>query len=134
MRCLFLLTFAAASLLAADANGTWTGTFTPGSQEPGPAYLVLTQTGNTLTGTAGPSPDEQHEISNGKAEDGNLSFDLATGESTMKFVLRQDGDHLKGEASRTRDGQVEKAQLTVVRSKPAKQPVGRLISVRPRAA
>jgi hypothetical protein len=117
MKCILILALAAAGLMAADATGTWTGTFTPGGQEPGTARLVLKQDGTKLTGTAGPSVDEQHEIQNGKAEDGKLTFEIARDDSTMKFVLKQEGDEIKGDASLEKEGQVQTAKLAVVRSK-----------------
>ncbi len=117
MKYILILILAAAGLMAADATGTWTGTFTPGGQEPGPARLVLKQEGTKLTGTGGPSAEEQHEIQNGKAEDGKLTFEIAHDDSTMKFVLKQEGDEIKGDASREKEGQVQTAKLAVVRSK-----------------
>jgi hypothetical protein len=103
--------------MAADATGTWTGTLTPsGDDNPRPAHLVLKQDGNKLTGTAGPDANEQHAIENGKAEDGVLTFDVPTGGAVMKFRLKQDGDEIKGDITRERDGQTETARLAVKRT------------------
>jgi hypothetical protein len=119
MKHVLLLTFAAASLMAADATGTWIGTLTPsGDREPGPAYLVLKQDGAKLTGTVGPRADEQHPIENGKTENGNLTFDVATGDSTMKFTLKHEGDEIKGDVKREHDGETQTAKLAVKRDKP----------------
>lgn len=117
MKFILLMTMAAAALIAADATGTWTGTFTPAGQEAGPAHLVLKQDGQKLTGTAGPTSDEQHEIQNGKAEDGKITFEVAGENATMKFVLKQDGEEIKGDVSREREGQVQTARLAVMRNK-----------------
>ena len=117
MKHILLLTLAAFSLLAADATGTWTGSFTPDGQEAGPAHLVLKQEGANLTGTAGPSSDEQHEILSGKAQDGKITFEVAVNEGVMKFVLKQDGDRIVGDVARERDGQVQTAKLDVTRKK-----------------
>ncbi len=117
MKYVLLLTLTALSLFAADVTGTWTGTFTPDGEDAGPAHLVLKQDGATLTGTAGPGAEEQHEISNGKAADGKITFEVATDDATMKFVLTQDGDNLSGDVSREHDGEVQKAKLSVTRKK-----------------
>jgi hypothetical protein len=117
MKYLLLLIMTALGLAAADATGTWMGTFTPAGQEPGPAHLVLKQEGAKLTGTAGPRPDQQHEIRNGKAEDGKLTFDVVEDKGTMKFVLTQEADDIKGDVSRESEGQVQTAKLAVTRSK-----------------
>jgi hypothetical protein len=117
MKTVFMLSLTAVGLMAADATGTWTGTFTPRGQDAGPAHLVLKQEGTKLTGTAGPGVDEQKEIRNGKAEDGKLTFEVGDEGVTMKFTLKQEGDEIKGDVSRERDGQVQAAQLAVTRSK-----------------
>jgi len=117
MKSILLLALAACGLMAADATGTWTGTFTPDGQEPGTAHLVLKQDGAALTGTAGPNTGEQHEIRNGKAEDGKITFEVAGESGTMKFVLNQTGDEIKGDVRREHDGQVQTAKLAVTRKK-----------------
>lgn len=117
MKYLLLMTCAAVGLMAADATGTWTGTLHPEGRDAGPAHLVLKQDGVKLTGTAGPGPGEQHEIQNGKAEDGKITFEVAGDGPPMKFVLKQDGEEIKGEVSREREGEMQKAQLAVTRSK-----------------
>ncbi len=121
MKYILLLAVAAASLVAADVTGKWTGTLNvptaDGGERPGPAYLVLHQDGTKVTGTAGPSAAEQDAIQNGKAEDGNVTFELSREGWLMKFVLRQDADELKGDVTRERDGQTETAKLTANREK-----------------
>ena len=117
MKAILLLAFTALALMGADASGTWTGTLTPGDGDAGPAHLVLKQEGAKVTGTAGPNADEQHEILNGKAQEGKISFEIAGENGAMKFELIQDGDHLKGDVSREHDGQVQTAKLSVTRSK-----------------
>jgi len=116
MRHLLILLVAASGLLAADVTGTWTGTFTPSGEEAGPAHLVLKQAGTVLTGTAGPSPEEQREIQHGKVENGVLTFEVTGKDTTMKFVLHQEGEELKGEATRESDGQHQSASVAVHRS------------------
>jgi hypothetical protein len=116
MTHLLLVALAAGTLLAADATGTWTGTFTPDDGQARPAYLVLKQEGDKLTGTAGPDQNEQRPIQNGKADNGNVTFEIATEETVMKVVLKQDGDQMVGELTRERGGQTQTAKLTVKRA------------------
>lgn len=116
MKPLLIIALALAGLSAADATGTWTGTLTPSGREPGPAYVVLTQEGKTLTGTAGPTADEQHPIHNGRAENGKLSFDVHTGGGVMRVTLEQQGNELTGEATRERDGQTDRATVELKRT------------------
>jgi hypothetical protein len=118
MKPLLVIALAVVGLSAADATGTWTGTLTPAEREPGPAYVVLTQEGNALTGTAGPTADEQHPIHNGRAANGKLSFDVHTGGGVMRVTLEQQGDEMTGEATRERDGQIQHANVELKRAKP----------------
>jgi hypothetical protein len=111
-----LLALATGAILAADATGTWTGTLTPSDREAGTARLILKQEGDKLTGTAGPSAGEQHPIQNGRAANGDLTFEVATGESVMKFVLKQEADEIKGDVTREREGQSQTAKLVVKRA------------------
>jgi hypothetical protein len=117
MKHILLLTLAAVSLMAADATGTWTGTFTPDGQEPGPAHLVLKQEGTKVTGTVGPNADEQHEIQNGKAEGGRVTFEVEGPNARMKFELKQEGEAIKGDISREHDGEIQTAKVAVTRNK-----------------
>jgi hypothetical protein len=117
MKHILVLTLAAVGLLGADVTGVWTGTFTPDGDEPGPAHLVLKQEGAKVIGTAGPKPEEQMAIQNGKVEDGKLTFEVANDKATMKFVLKLEGDEIKGDVSREQDGQVQTAKLAVKRNK-----------------
>jgi hypothetical protein len=56
-------------------------------------------------------------IQNGKVEDGKLTFEVANDKATMKFVLRVEGDQIKGDVSREHDGQMQTAKLAVTRNK-----------------
>ena len=114
---LLLMTLFTGAILAADATGTWTGNLLVPGKDPGPARLVLKQDGSKLTGTAGPNEEEQHPIENGKAENGLLIFDLLTGETVMKFKLKHEGDEIKGDVTRERDGATQTASLAVKREK-----------------
>lgn len=120
MKHFILLALAAITMMASDATGTWTGTLVI-SRADGThdrtAHLVLKQDGTKLTGTAGPNADEQHAIDKGKVEDGILTFVIADDENMMQFTLKQDGDEIKGDLKRERDGATETAKLSVKRVK-----------------
>ena len=120
MKTILLLTLAAASLFAADATGKWTGTLTLAGEAGGKvdnALLVLKQDGTKLTGTAGPDANQQNAIQDGKAENGNLTFDLPFGGGVMKFVLKQQGEDMSGDITAEREGQKMSAKVVLKREK-----------------
>lgn len=117
MRYLLLIALAAATAIAADATGTWTGTLTLSDGQARPALLVLKQDGDKLTGTAGADPNEQYPIRNGKARNGELSFEVAGEDAVLTFHLEQDGDGITGTVTREREGQTQKAQVLLERDK-----------------
>ncbi len=104
MKLLLSLLAAATLTLAADATGTWTGSFTinsgKDSGETRPAHLILKQDRTKLTGTAGSDADKQVPIANGKVEDGVLTFEIGNGERVTTFKMKQDGDEMKGKMIR----------------------------------
>lgn len=115
------LILSAASLLAADATGKWSGKVTIETPE-GPklddAYVVLKQDGSALTGTAGKDEFEQREISNGKMEGDTVSFELPTSNGgPFKVRMKVDGDTLAGDVERERDGEKMKAKIALKRVK-----------------
>ena len=97
-------------------HGNWTGTLTPTGGEPVPAHLVLKQEAGKLTGTAGRDSNQQRPIQNGKAGNGNLTFEVATDNAVMKFSLKQEGDEISGDVTREREGQTQTAKLAVKRT------------------
>ena len=121
MKHIVVMILAIASAIAADADGRWSGTMTvrtsEGTERVAPALLVLEQNGATITGSAGPDDSERHEIQNGKAENGALTFEVQNGESVMRFNLKHEGDEMKGEITRERDGQTQTAKLDLKRNK-----------------
>jgi hypothetical protein len=117
MKHFLILACTAFGLLAADATGKWSGTFTPTDGGGGPALLILKQEGSIVTGTAGPNEGERHSIQNGRIEDGTLKFEVPQGETVMKFDLKLEGDEITGDVSRERNGQRQTAKLSVKRDK-----------------
>lgn len=119
MQVILAMTLAAAVLAGADATGVWSGTLTVtgGDSQSLSAHLILKQDGDTVTGTAGPNATEQQPIRSGKVENGRLTFELPLENSVMKFTLEQKDDELTGPVTRERDGEVQRATLSVKRTR-----------------
>lgn len=105
-----------------DLTGVWTGSFTPTDGEQGTAHLDLKQKGEALTGTAGPRPEQQAPIANGKVatEKGvtSVTFDLTQPSGlVMKFDLKVVDGRLKGKITGDDNGQKREAALDVGRAK-----------------
>ena len=117
MKYALWIALAAVGAFAADVTGTWTGNIIPDGEGRDTAHLVLKQDGTKVTGTAGPRADEQHEIQNGKIEDGKLTFQVGDNGKVLSFVLKVDGDEIKGEVSGEHGGEKRHAKLELTRSK-----------------
>ena len=107
MKILLASLLFALSLSAAGVSGKWSGNFVDDSDKtkPEPIYLVLNQDGNTVTGTAGQSAEQQMPIANGKIDGNTVSFDLKIEVITMHFSLTLADGHLKGKVIATLDGE-----------------------------
>ena len=106
------------SIFAANLSGKWTGTFidsTETSKHDG-MLLILTQDGNTLTGTAGPDANEQLPISNGKIDGNNVTFDLKAEEVMVHFTLQLVDNHLKGQATAEVGGEKHSGVIDLTRA------------------
>jgi len=109
----------AALAFAADLTGQWTGSFdmtaADGSANPSTAYLDLKVSGSTVTGTIGPSQEQQHPIKNGKLDGKKLTFEIGGDDHpAIKFDLVYEGDTIKGTAIQA-EGQKMSAKLDVKR-------------------
>jgi hypothetical protein len=106
------------SISAANLSGKWTGTFIDTSEgnKSETAMVILTQDGNTLTGTAGPNEGEQMPIVNGKVDGNNVTFDVKAGEMTVHFTLQLVDKHLKGSAKAEANGESHSATLDLTRA------------------
>jgi hypothetical protein len=113
------LVLATALFAAADSvTGKWTGSFAitlDGETRDEKAYLDLKQNGTELTGTGGPSADEQWPIKNGKVEGDKLTFDVQSNGPLIKFNLTLADGHLKGEAKAEHEGRSMKAAVDLQR-------------------
>ena len=106
---------------AADVTGKWSGTFaivgpdgTAGDANP--AFLILKQTGSTLTGTAGQEEAEQWPIENAKIEGNKISGTVNPSDgATYSVTLTVDGDRMTGEVTITQGGQTMKGKIELKR-------------------
>lgn len=113
-----LIALFAMTALAADVTGKWSGTFAPEGQDPSGAFVVLKQSGTTLTGTAGPDEGQQWPLSNGKIEGNRITGEVTNPDGLVfKLNLTLDGDHIRGDVNASRDGQPMKGKVELTRVK-----------------
>jgi hypothetical protein len=107
MKPLILLFAAASALCAADISGKWSGTSEyvnrDGQTRSLPVNLTLQQKGEQVTGTAGPSAEQQQQIQNGKFDGNQLTFEVSDGEGKAIVSLMLAGEAMKGEAKYHRE-------------------------------
>ena len=115
---LALMLFAGA--LLADVTGKWSGSFDitgpDGDTKQSTAYMVLKQDGKAITGTAGPTQDEQWPIKTGTIEDNRITMQVESDGPVLKFEMVLDGDHIRGNAEGEHDGKKMTAKLDLKRA------------------
>lgn len=119
MKHAIVLLLAAASVIAADATGRWSGALIvkdDGGERSLPALFVLKQEGAVVTGTGGP-PNDPSPLQNGKLADGVITFELSRDGSVLRFKLKLNVDEIAGDVTREHDGQTEQGRLLVKREK-----------------
>jgi preprotein translocase subunit SecD len=120
--CFLLLLGLALSAAAADVTGKWSGSFNMtrpnGETKEAEAMLDLKQNGSEITGSVGPNESERYPIAKGKIEGNKITLESAEGEGpAIKFDLVLEGDHIKGDASASKEGETLKAKLDLTRMK-----------------
>ncbi len=119
--CFLLMLGMTLTAAAADVNGKWSGSFNvtgpDGEVKDDTAFFVLKQNGTELTGTVGPREEEQFPIQNGKIEGEKITLEASAKGSVIKFELVLAGDHIKGDANGSHDGETLKAKVDVTRQK-----------------
>ena len=104
---LALLLIAPVAGAQTDLTGTWSGPFiisVDGDTHDDTALMVLKHKGAELTGTAGPSADQQWPITKAKVDGTSVEFDVQSDEPLIHFALKLVEGHLKGEAKAEHDG------------------------------
>ena len=108
---LLSLSASATAQTSASFTGKWEGTFTlqrpdGTAAEPRPFVFNITQTGQEITGTAGPA-DQQEQIDKGVVADGKATFQVQVPDGPLfKFSLSIVKGHLQGDMTGERDGEI----------------------------
>jgi uncharacterized protein (DUF2147 family) len=117
----FLILALAMTAAAADVTGKWSGSYAligpDGSAgESNPAFLILKQSGTTLTGTAGSDEADQFPIENAKIENNKITGSVNPSDgATYTVSLTVDGDRMTGEVTVSQGGQTMKAKIELKR-------------------
>jgi hypothetical protein len=118
MKLLLCACFATA-LQAAEVSGKWAGTAEFVNRDARarstPILIALKQSGDDITGTAGPTGEMQQEIRNGKVAGDKLKFEIADPGGTAVVELTIGEGTLKGEAKGTREYGVVTMKLDLKR-------------------
>jgi hypothetical protein len=118
LACIVLIALFVMTAMAADVTGKWSGSFAPEGQDPSGAFVILKQTGATLTGSAGPDEGQQWPLSNGKITGNKITGEVTAPDGVVyKLDLMLEGDHIKGDVNAIREGQTMKAKVDLTRKK-----------------
>lgn len=102
-----------------DVTGKWSGTLESkkddGDMKSDPAFMILKQEGNRLSGSGGPNEAEQHALQNGKVDGDKLTFEIVTEKLTLAFDLRTHGDQITGDLTGKKDGETRTAKISLKR-------------------
>ncbi|HUB78336.1 MAG TPA: hypothetical protein VMB03_06040 [Bryobacteraceae bacterium] len=121
LACILLVFALATAAAAADVTGKWSGTFVvmgPNGPagDPNPAFLILKQSGSTLTGTAGQDENEQWPIDNLKMDGNKISGSVSPSDgATYTVTLTVNGDSMTGEVTISDGGQTMKGKIELKR-------------------
>lgn len=114
--CCFVLSAVA---LMADVTGKWSGSFTHeenGESHAETAYAVLKQAGNDITGTAGPTAEQQFPIKKGVIAGSKITLEVGVDEGVFHVTLTVNGNTMTGEVQgEGPDGQKMVAKLELKR-------------------
>lgn len=87
----------AVSAWAADVTGKWTGSMTLNSGGDQPAFVMLKQSGEVLTGSQGPSQDHQFPITSGRFDGKQVTIEAHPGGAVFKLSMKLGGNKLTGD-------------------------------------
>jgi hypothetical protein len=103
LSCIFLLLALVMTAAAADITGKWSGTFAAigadgKAEAPSSAYMIVKQSGTTLTGSGGPDENEQWPIQNGKIDGNKITAQVTSPDgATYALTMTVDGDRISGD-------------------------------------
>ena len=121
--CFTVLAALAASIAIADTNitGKWTGSFKSigpdGDARESTAVIMLKQNGSEITGTVGPTDNDQQMAVKGKIEGDKITLTSEDEGRAITFVLVLAADRITGDMNMVHSGQTAKAKLDVTRVK-----------------
>jgi hypothetical protein len=124
MRKLLPLLFLAATAFAGDLTGRWSGTFEmkrpDGETRTRSAEMEFKQSGDQITGKAGPTGEEMVPIENAKLEGGKLTFSVTPPNGRpIRFTLTVVGDDKLEGGAEGEDDNGEKREAKVSLSRKA---------------
>ena len=111
---------------AEDFTGKWSGSFSGTDPNGSPVkenvFLNFVHKGSELTGTAGPTAEQQWKILNGTVKGDSVAFEVQGGGDTqggplLKFALTFADGHLKGDVNAERGGEKMTAKVDLTRVK-----------------
>lgn len=116
------LTLSAAAALAADVSGSWTADSAGPNGDSYHLIFTFKQDGAKLTGTVQGPQGDAIEISNGKVDGNNISFDVIFNSVTISHAGTVDdaGDEIKL-TTKTSQPDFPAHDLTLKRAKPPEQ-------------
>ena len=110
---------------AEDFTGKWSGSFLATGPDGGTRddtiFMDLKQKSTELTGTAGPSAEQQWPILKGSVDGNTLAFEVQSNRPLIKFSLTFADGHLKGDAVAEFEGQKLSAKVDAQRVKGSRQ-------------
>jgi hypothetical protein len=120
--CLAVLALTGSANADVNVSGKWSGSFNitrdNGESKDSTAIMMLKQNGAEITGTVGPTEDEQFTVKSGKIEGDKITLEVDEHGHPIKFNLVFAADRITGEANMSREnGETAKAKLDVTRAK-----------------
>ncbi len=110
------MTLSAATAMAADVTGAWTGAATTPDGSSMQITLTFKQDGATLTGTVQVAGNDPIAITNGKVDGDKFTFDDSFNGITIHHDCTVSGDSIKM-STKTDSGDFPGMELTLTRAK-----------------
>lgn len=120
--CFLVLAAFAAGIAVADTNitGKWTGSFNSsgpdGEARESTAVLMLKQNGSAITGTVGPTENDQHMAVKGKIDGDKTTLNAEDEGRAVTFDLVLAADRISGDMNMVHSGQTAQAKIDVKRA------------------
>lgn len=117
LSCIGLLLALVIAAAAADISGKWSGTLVAIGADGNPgelnsAYMIVKQSGTTLTGSGGPDENQQWPIQNGKIAGNKITAQVTSPDgATYALTMTVDGDRISGDVIVTQGDQTTKGKI-----------------------